>query len=328
MKTSLDRFFHAWDTLTLPTSGHQYDNYKEQMKERRAYFISRLLLLVVIVDIAALFIEAKAPGPYHVIFVSTFALVFFFGIATCNRLGWVMLSGWGLLVVITGALSSVVFLHIPLKLTDLPLLCLLCVSEVFAGLLLPPLMICAVALFNCLLVILALYFLPLTEPVKVLLLQQPEGVFFPLLSLILEIGVGTYILVVSLSREVYRASYAQKLAQLQAEREQERQRLRNGVTTFAAVLTSASKGDLDARVTMHEGEVLWEMAAPLNALLNQAKVWKARDSQLEQAVTGIVSYLERLRDQPYTTPPSPSGTAADHIIRLIQERRASDDLED
>lgn len=308
-----------WDALSIPPLSEHID-YHMQMRQRQTYFVSRTLGLVTLADLLSMLLKLIDPGPLHVILIPIGGLLINIAATVCNRLGLTLLAGTCVMAETIGAVIAIILLHLPLYESDLPLFCLFGISEVLAGLLLPSKMIVVVTTLDCLLIVGLLSFLPLTAPLRQDLAQAPAGLFFPLLALIVIVGVGISVLVTCLSKEVYRASYAEKAARLQAQLAADRQRLTDGIQQIAEILTEVSKGHLEARVALDHGNILWEVAIPLNNLLNQAMSWKQELQQLERILTH--SLEEGNVDETRLISALSSNSIADLLQAFLQQQKA------
>lgn len=123
----------------------------------------------------------------------------------------------------------------------------------------------------------------------------------------LVVAIITYVIMRNLQTALRRANRAEEIAALQKElvqheraRAKDQQSLADGIAVIAQVHTAVANGNLDARVPLQAEHVLWQIAVPLNNLLNRLQQWKWNTDQFERtrlAINYAVKELQRARMQ-------------------------------
>jgi hypothetical protein len=81
---------------------------------------------------------------------------------------------------------------------------------------------------------------------------------------------------------------------------QDQQQLEEGIAMLAQVYNAVANGDTNMRAPAGPDSVLWQVAVPLNNLLNHVQRWKANSDVLERtlmAVRAISQEMQRSRQQ-------------------------------
>ena len=106
----------------------------------------------------------------------------------------------------------------------------------------------------------------------------------------------------NLQDTIRRADRAEEIMALQAQvAEHERKRLREKeqlereVARLAETHARIANGDLNARVSLNEGNVLWSIAVPLNNLLNRLQQWKSDSDKLAYMQQAAMYTAQQLR---------------------------------
>jgi len=121
------------------------------------------------------------------------------------------------------------------------------------------------------------------------------------------VGVVTYVILSNLISTIRRADRAEEIVALQKEiveyqrrRNQEREQLETGIAMIAQVYTSIANGNLEARAQVAPESALWQVAAPMNNLINRAQHWKQSADQWEKtllAIRYVRQEMQRARGQ-------------------------------
>lgn len=139
------------------------------------------------------------------------------------------------------------------------------------------------------------------------------------------VAVITFVIMRSLQATIRRADRAEEIVSLQQEVAQHeraeaknQQQLAEGISIISQVHTAIANGNLDARVPLHAEHVLWQVAIPLNNLLNRVQHWKEHAEQHERtqtAVAQIVAELQRAQIQHVPVRlPQHTGTPIDPLL--------------
>lgn len=207
-----------------------------------------------------------------------------------------------------------------------PILCTIVVSVVLAGSLMPPIYALLVALLNCLFIVLLSVYQPHTDAYNHWISVGYGSTLIALpVALQLIVGVVTYVILSNLIATIRRADRAEEIVALQKEivdyqrrRNQEREQLESGIALIAKVYTDIANGNLEARAQVAPESALWQVAAPLNNLLNRAQHWKQSADQWDKtllAIRYVRQEMQRARGQhaPVTFP-QPTETPVDLLI--------------
>ena len=65
---------------------------------------------------------------------------------------------------------------------------------------------------------------------------------------------------------------------------------------IAQVHSEVARGNLNARVPLSKENVLWQIAVPLNNLLNRLQQWKNAADQMDYIQAAIVNAVQELQD--------------------------------
>ena len=165
-----------------------------------------------------------------------------------------------------------------------------------------------VAAVNCSCIVLTFVMLPHTQQLHALLGNNGMySLMVPPIILQIVVAVIIYVIMQNLLKTIRRADRAEEIAELQKEiatyertRAQEKQQLEESIQKIAQIHTQIANGNLDARVSLSESNVLWNIAIPLNNLLSRVQRLKydadqyARTQLLAQQ---IAQYLQDARLQ-------------------------------
>jgi hypothetical protein len=246
-------------------------------------------------------------------------------LATCliavilNRAGQVTLAGYTLVLIIAGAIAMV-FLGAPHGVAGLdyfPIYDLLVVPLVVGASLLPEGQVFIIAAINCAFI--------LGDA-----LLQPHGfnintsdgyslIAKPVIIQII-IAIVSFLWVRSTNAAIRRADRAEELAQMEHHLAEQKNQMEIGIREILNTHVRIANGDFGARAPLTQDNVLFQIAASLNNLLNRL----SRAGQAEFLYQRTVAEIKRLRDsllaarsgrQPLW--PAPSGTPVDSLIEVI-----------
>jgi hypothetical protein len=236
-----------------------------------------------------------------------------------NRAGQVTLAGYTLVLIIAGAVAMV-FLSAPHGVAGLdyfPIYDLLVVPLVVGASLLPEGQVFVIAAINCAFI--------LTDA-----LLQPHGfnintsdgyslIAKPIIIQII-IAIVSFLWVRSTNAALRRADRAEELAQMEHHLAEQKNQMELGIREILNTHVRIANGDFGARAPLTQDNVLFQIAASLNNLLNRL----SRAGQAEFLYQRTVTEIKRLRDsllaaragrQPLW--PAPSGTPVDALIEVI-----------
>lgn len=90
---------------------------------------------------------------------------------------------------------------------------------------------------------------------------------------------------------------------------------------IAQVHARIANGDLSARVPLNSDNVLWQVAVPLNNLLNRLQTTKEKADQFDRMNHVLQQITQRLQVSRRTGEPvtlSPTGTPLDYVLQEAQ----------
>ncbi len=196
-----------------------------------------------------------------------------------------------------------------------------------AGALLPPVAALIIGLLSSAEVACISLFMPRTALYSQML-KIGYGPLFIGMPIAIEIivAVVVYAIMRNLVQAIHRADRAEEIADLRQElmkqaqeRASEQEQLENGIEIIAQVHARIANGDLNARVPLDADHVLWQIAVPLNNLLNRIKAINDKALQFDQIsnainqVTRILQHARRTGEVPGPLPAT--GTSLDPILR-------------
>ncbi|MBX5451157.1 hypothetical protein [Thermogemmatispora sp.] len=259
------------------------------------------------------------------------------GVACFCALASPLLNRWGFttvaasLLVLNSVINSVGNLVTnPLDPVYVGIFSALVIPVVLAGALLPPVAALVTSFLNSAVIIgLTLFQQHTPEYDRWLRLGYGSIMIALPIALQLIVGIITYVIMRYLIATIRRADRAEEIIALQKEiaeyqrqRAQEQRQLEEGIAQIAQVHAAVANGNLDARVPTGQEGVLWQIAVPLNNLLNHAQQWKRNSDLLEHTYAlahQLVRYLQRCRLQQVPAVfTQPTGTPLDPILPEIQ----------
>ncbi len=224
----------------------------------------------------------------------------------------------------------------PLDPTLIPILNALVIGIILAGALMPPIAALIVGFLSGLACVLigVLPFLPRTVAYQRMMDQQLYTVSLILpLSIQIIVAVVTYVIMRNLLNTIRRADRAEEIAQLRQElvqqaqfRADEQEQLAEGIATIAQIHARIANGDMNARVPLNADNVLWQVAIPLNNLLNRLQSTHEKADQFDRINAALYEIQQRMeyarrRGQPVQFPRT--GTPLDTILLEYQRNAVS-----
>lgn len=294
-------FFEWWHHISLPRRGPDTSP-AERERTRYARLTTDFTLLVFIFTAAftpyGFTSSATLGGPVVAIaglFVVVLAIIF-------NKLGF-NLAGASMLVLCGIINVAGTLLSSPLDLSLIPIFSTLVIPLILAGVLMPPVAALISCAFNIVLILLIAVFQKHTPAYDSMSFRLMSGLLALPITLQIVVAVVIYVIMRNLSSTIRRADRAEEIIALQAEvTEFERQQahsqkqLEEGIAVIAQVHNEVAKGNLNSRVPLGSDNVLWQVAVPLNNLLNRVQQWKNSDERLEQMQKAIKGVLQILND--------------------------------
>jgi hypothetical protein len=236
-----------------------------------------------------------------------------------NRAGWVTAAGY-VLVLILVAVVIVVFVGAPngvARLDYFPVYDLLVVPLLVAASLLPRRQVFLVAAINCAFIIsdaaLQQHGFNLNTSDGYSLVAKPVG-----LQII--IAIVSYLWVRSTDQALRRADRAEEIAAMEHQLADQKRQLDVGIRQILDTHIRVANGDFNARAPLTQDNILFQIAASLNNLLNRL----ARAGQAEYLYQRTVAEIHRLRQSLEAAKtgrpplwPMRSGTPVDDLITII-----------
>jgi len=329
------RILTWWYGIALPQ--HE-PNVTPMQRERIRYarLTSAFLLLVFILNALVapfmIFDSPRSPSSPPIAYGMLALLVISF---VLGRLRYQIASascivGYVFLVVIGPLVTN------PLDPTLIPILNTLVIGIILAGALMPPIAALIVGFLSGLTSVLigVLPFLPRTVAYQRMMDQQLYTVSLILpLSIQITVAVVTYVIMRNLLNTIRRADRAEEIAQLRQElvqqaqfRADEQEQLAEGIATIAQIHARIANGDMNARVPLNADNVLWQVAIPLNNLLNRLQSTHEKADQFDRINAALYEIQQRMeyarrRGQPVQFPRT--GTPLDTILLEYQRNAVS-----
>ena len=294
-------FFEWWHRISLPRRGPDTSP-AERERTRYARLTTDFTLLVFLITAAFTpygFTNSAGLGGSIVaiagLFVVVLAIIF-------NKLGF-NLAGASMLVLcgvinVTGTL-----LISPLDPSLIPIFSTLVIPLILAGTLMPPVAALIDSMFNIALILLIAVLQKHTPAYDSMSFRLVSGLLALPIALQIIVAVVIYVIMSNLRSTIMRADRAEEIIALQAEvteferkQVQSQKQLEEGIAVIAQVHNEVAKGNLNSRVPLGSDNVLWQVAVPLNNLLNRVQQWKNSDERLEQTQKAIKGALQVLND--------------------------------
>ena len=326
----MKRLFTWWYSVALPQ--HEPDVTPMQRERiRYARLTSSFLLLVFVLFIPTapflIFDSPRSPSSPPIAYGMLVLLVssFIFGRLRYRIVSASCIVAYIFLVVIGPLVTN------PLDPTLIPILNTLVIAIILAGALMPPIAALIVGFLSALASVLigVLPFLPRTTAYQHMMAQQLYTVSIILpLSIQITVAVVTYVIMRNLLTTVRRADRAEEIAQLRQElvqqgqvRVNEQEQLAEGIATIAQIHARIANGDISARVPLNADNVLWQVAVPLNNLLNRLQSTHEKADQFDRMNAALYEIQQRMEyarrsGQPVQLPRT--GTALDTILLEYQ----------
>jgi uncharacterized membrane protein len=321
-----------WYRLSLPTATLTTTPATPRERERLRYarLTSSFLLLILILFLPSglLMIFDSPPGsssPFIAVVMFVTLIVSF----VLGKLGWQIASAIGIvvynLIIVTGVL-----LTNPLDPSLFPIVYTLLFAVILAGALMPPIAAIVVAVINSIAITLIALFASHTAAYTDMVQRGLYSVliFLPVVMQ-LSVAVMCYVILRNLVNTIRRADRAEEIVALQQEmavyeetRLAQQAQLEEGIKKIAEVHARIANGDLSARVSLTEGNVLWNVAVPLNNLLNRLQNLKQTDQSifyLQQAARYLADQLHGVVQSHQAVTLSTTGTVLDPIIIEINQ---------
>jgi hypothetical protein len=305
-RTAMKRFFAWWYHLSLPRRAPDITpEDRERTRYARLTSIFSLLILCITLPLGVNTIikDVKQTGPL----IAIIGLVCLFCSLVANKLGYNRIAAFLLILDVT-LLAGGALIRNELDPAFVPVFCALVVTVILAGSLMPPIFALVVALMNCVIITLVTQFQLHTPYYDQMVNTGGRSLVFVLpIALQIIVGVVIYVIMTNLITTIRRADRAEEIVALQKEivdhqrrRVQDQQQLEEGIAMLAQIYNAVANGDVNARAPANSESVLWQVAVPLNNLLNRVQRWKTNSDVLERtllAVKATSQEMQRCRQQ-------------------------------
>ncbi len=313
-----------WYRVAAPNPPIDSANLQQREVYRRGRLISIALLMILVV--ATIVMLTVGVFVNHALGYNIAATIVILLLAVAmNRRGQVIIAG--ILVVSALDLSLMLnWLSYPtISIFLLPLLDLLVLPELFAVSLLPPIAVFIDASIHIIFIVSTLTFLfPQDSALHALLhtTSLQDALARPIVIQV-SVAVITYLWVTSATQAIARADRATTIAtlertmaeQAQMEAEQKRE-LERSVQQIIQTHMHVANGNFSARVPLHQGAVLWEVAGSLNNLLSRLQRWRQDSLKLHQYDAALALYIQARNQQPNGRISwHPTGTPVDILVQ-------------
>lgn len=316
-----------WYTISLPQAGPDTTPAaRERTRYRRLTSAFTLLMLAILVAFMPFILLSPYSG--NVTPIALIALGCAIGALLFNKLGF-NITAASLLVLGVSIDAMGTLLTRKLDPSNLPLMSILIIPLILSGSLMPPVAAIIDAAFNSLFLVLlgrfqtptpaysgmiqhGLYFLAILVPVTIQII----------------VALVIYAIMTNLLATIRRADRAEEIVELQKsiaefERAQasDRENLEEGLTVIAQVHAEVARGNLNARVPLGSENALWQIAVPLNNLLNRIQQWKNNSDQGEWTQSTIAYIVHEMQNARKNQQPvvfqQRTGTAVDPLLAEV-----------
>ena len=335
----MKRFLIWWYGIALPQRGPDTNPHeRERTRYARLTCIFLLIFIVIFVPLSPIMIfdspMSPSSPPIAIGMLACLAGSFILGRLGRNIPSAAFIILYNMLSV-TGPLATN-----PLDPSLLPLFGVFSIAVILAGALMPPVAALVVGILGSLDIILLTIFVPHTLAYNTMM---SNGLFT--ITLILPVAlqliaaVITFVIMRNLIATIRRADRAEEIVALQQQvtqhirsQVQQKQQLEDGFRRIAETHARISNGDPNARVSLTEGHVLWNIAVPLNTLLNRVQRMKVESDMLMATYQSSYQVAHMLHqaiasDQVASVNLPPTGTPLDPVVLEINNmaRKVSQD---
>ncbi len=293
-----------WYRVSLPKKMTVDTSPSEREKTRYARLTTAFTLMIF--TITVLLAPTSIFGAYNPA-APTVALLGLGAVVTalvCNKLGWNIVAA-SLIVSSTVISVTGTMITNPLDPALIPVFSALVIPVIIAGALMPPVAALISGAVNSTLIILVVL-LQRHTPAYDQMMRLGLITVSLALPLVLQIVVAivTYVIMNNLITTIRRADRAEEIVALQSEigefeRKQanDQEQLEKGIMLIAQVHAEIAGGNLTARVPLGSEHVLWQIAVPLNNLLNRVQQWKGQADQMEHTQAIITYAVHELQEK-------------------------------
>jgi hypothetical protein len=285
-----------WKAFSLPPEPPPDASFKQRDIFRRAQLASILLFAFVIVTVAVLAVFLITNPTSPIVIALAVLLVLMLTATYLNRKEKVNVAGAFMAGGVTLVLWGLIFKS-GLAPENLGFFDLLVYPELFAASLLPINWVFAWALANSVFVILAFTYAPRTHLMAQILATSGPSIIEKPIQLQILVSVVLWLWIRSATNAIKRADRAEEISKLQRvvadqmlEKVNQKRQLDTEIQQIELVLDQSAIGNLDARVALQSGNVLWSISGKLNNLISRFK----RIIQEQRRMQNVISQHEKL----------------------------------
>ncbi len=309
-----------WYKLTAQPEASANATFTQRESVRRSQLLSIIVFWLLFTFI--LFIPACFVLPNHYVIFADLGMIIVCVIALfLNRAGKPEIAGLLLTVAFELALTMVIFTTQPLDEPSIQQYELYVFGELLCVSLLNPSSVFLVMAYNIIVITVSL----LWQPPTAMLASDLKTQLIPML--VRPIGVQLLVAFVSYLwargtiKAIARADRAEKIAQLEHELAEQKQKLEEGIQQILQTHVAIANGNLDARAPLTQDNVLWQIAKALNTLLVRLQRASQAEKQLQRVVQAVnttvntVQLAEQMNQMPHI---SLTRTEIDPLIMVLQ----------
>lgn len=302
-------WFAWWYRLSCPPAPSTNAPLTQQELFRRARLVSLFIFLMQVFVITSLPAGFSGTNPLLAV-VLIFAFLANVAAMLCNRYGFVTAAG--LLVVFNVEISmgtNIITTPHGLSLAAMPLFDILVIPLVLSASLLPVGFVFLFALLNSAFAVLGVLFLPHTSDLAFALKSSTFGLISLPVFIQILLAIIAFFWVRGANQAIARADRAEQIALLEHEAAASRQELAEqkdqleaAIQVIAKALSQANQNDSYQRVPT-QGNVLWEIAGPINNLISRLQRMRHTEAEHQQYLKELNMLLSALRTAKETQQP-------------------------
>jgi hypothetical protein len=309
-----------WYKSTAQPDAPANATFAQREAVRKSHLLSTIVFWLLLIFI--LFIPACFVLPNHYVIFADLGMVIVCGIALLlNRAGKPEAAGLLLTVAFELALTMVIFTTQPLDEPSIQQYELYVFGELLCVSLLNPRSVFVMMFFNIAVITASLLWQPHTAMLAYDLKTQLIPMLVRPIGVQLLVAFVSYLWVKGTIKAIARADRAEKIAQLEHELAEQKQKLEEGIQQILQTHVAIANGNLDARAPFTQDNVLWQIARALNTLLVRLQRAFQAEKQLQrvvQAVNTTVSAIQQAEEMHQMPRISLTRTEIDPLIIALQ----------
>lgn len=287
---------------------------------RKSLLVSTISFWLIFVFL--LFIPACLVLPNHYVIFADLGMIIVSVIALWfNRAEKPEIAGLLLTLIFELALTMVIFTTQPLDEPSIQQYELYVFGELLCVSLLNPGSVFLVMAYNIAVITVSLLWQPHTAILDHDLQTQLIPILVRPIGVQLLVASVSYLWVKGTIQAIARADRAERIAQLEHELAQQKQKLEEGIQQILQTHVAIANGNLDARAPLTQDNVLWQIARALNTLLVRLQRASQAEKQLQrvvQAVNATVNVIQTAEEKNQKPHISLTRTDIDPLIMVLQ----------